>query len=45
LKQARDPMQYGAYRRWKLAEDSLLDSKGKPKKKSSKSSTGTYMNF
>ena len=33
-------MQYGAYRRWKLAEDSLLDSKGKPKKKKSKSSTG-----
>eukprot|EP00596_Hydrurales_sp_CCMP1899_P005385 CAMPEP_0119036344 /NCGR_PEP_ID=MMETSP1177-20130426/4020_1 /TAXON_ID=2985 /ORGANISM="Ochromonas sp, Strain CCMP1899" /LENGTH=431 /DNA_ID=CAMNT_0006996103 /DNA_START=244 /DNA_END=1539 /DNA_ORIENTATION=- len=39
LKQARDPMQYGAYRRWKLAEDSQLDSKGKPKKKS-KSTTG-----
>jgi hypothetical protein len=35
-----DPMQYGAYRRWKLAEDSNLDSKGKPKKKKSKSSTG-----
>ena len=33
-------MQYGAYRRWKLAEDSNLDSKGKPKKKKSKSSTG-----
>jgi hypothetical protein len=33
-------MQYGAYRRWKLAEDSELDSKGKPKKKKSKSSTG-----
>ena len=33
-------MQYGAYRRWKLAEDSQLDSKGKPKKKKSKSSTG-----
>lgn len=35
-----DPMQYGAYRRWKLAEDSNLDSKGKPKKNKKKSSTG-----
>ena len=33
-------MQYGAYRRWKLAEDSNLDSKGKPKKNKKKSSTG-----
>lgn len=33
----RDPMQYGAYRRWKMTEDSKLDSKGNLKKKTKKS--------